>query len=355
MPTFWSSNVTNVALAIEKVVQSVPWTNLAAQSHPLVARIVAQGRVGQGFGLRESSIGGLEAIGPALFEEGVVEGKTQAELYSSPLSLAQLSDNALRMWAYPFAMFVGGFLLDARQRMILEKGPRPGVGLDFMEVQRRMLVTRYTNLIQSQIGGNANASESALLGLYYVLPDNPTTSTNNVGGIGAYNSLTGNAANWRPITRDLGGAPVTLGTLLQMQNDGSLEVVDQVQEGNKEIDIILVPENSTQRMYSSIATAFGNLQRFPQATDMARYSFGSFELPGGTTIVRDKSPRPSGEEEAVLGLNTSYWFFGGDFIPTPDTEVRRDGTAVTEYLYIWTHVFGCANPGRNVKYYGGTA
>lgn len=350
-----SSNVTNIAIALEKVIQDVPWTNLAAKSHPLVARIVAQGRVGEGFGIREAGIGGLEAIGPFSAAEGVVEGKTQAELYSAPLSLAQISNDALKMWSYPFTMYVGGFLLDRRQRSIIEKGLRPGVGMDFMDLQKRMMVTKYTNLIQSHIGGNGAAADNALIGLYYVLPDDPTLSTNNVGAVGAYNSLTGNLANWRPITRNLAGAQVGLATLLQMQNEGSFDVVDQVQDGPKEIDLILLPENSTQRIYSTIANAFGNIQRFAQSADMARYGFGSLELPGGTSIVRDKSVRPSGEEEAVIGLNTGYWFFGGDFMPTADTELRQDGKAVHEYLYVWEHTFGCANPGRQVKYYGGIA
>lgn len=319
-------------------------SDIAVATHILLALLVEQGRANKGF-VRIPSLKGTKAVLPVITRVGNAEGVTVAGSYT-PMSVGQHPDNDPTLVEFEFAHYRSNFAMDGYERDFLMKHPRHP-NLDIAEVKAHELLSGFATKMSDHITGNATAAQNALLGLYYVLPDDPSVSSNNVGNFGAYSAN----ANWRPTTRNVGAAfdKIHLNQGLMDSRKDTLKKLG----GKQQADIILLPETTSARIYSAFTDQMGDLQRLPVKQSLMDVGWENIVYFGA--IVHPYKEAPTGETDAILFLNSSNWFWGGDTMPQPEEPSRVTGTDVFEHFYTWDAVLAINDPTRQVKYYGVTA
>lgn len=340
-------------LAIESLVQGVDWARLTAQTHPLLGKLIIDGRVNTGFDIISTPTAGTKAVGVIMTETLPVYRRGRASLYS-PIPITPFPSSAIRMWEYNFAGLTGNYPLDPWQTQVWEKGKRPGIARSFSDISLEMLMQAFYDQLESDIASESPGADDRLMGFYYILPtSDPATSPNNVGNIGAYNTLTGSYVNWRPIYRNY-NASLSPATILEGLSQGTLQPVSKVWK-SQNIDLVLVPETARNNrfLYSRLLNTLGGQQRYIEDTKMVDFAGWNNIRIGGALVTEFRNPPASvpNSESTVYFLNSHWWIFGRNTdIPQLQEPMRVPGTPVREFLYLWILVFGCAFPGRNVIY-----
>jgi hypothetical protein len=340
-------------LAIESLVQGVDWARLTARTHPLLCKLIIDGRVNTGFDIVSSPTAGTKAVGVLRTETLPVYRRSRDTLYN-PIPLTPFPASALKMWEYNFVGLTGNYVIDPWQTQVWEKQKRPGIGRSFSDISLEMLTEEFYNQLEADIASDSPGGADRLMGFYYILPTtDPATSTNNVGNIGAYNALTGSLANWRPIYRNY-NASLSPATILEGLSQATLQPVSKTWKEQR-ADLVLVPETATggKFLYSRLLNTLGGQQRYIEDTRMVEYAGWNNIRIGGALVTEFRNPPDNvpGSNTTVYFLNSNWWIFGRNTdAPQLQEPLRVPGTPIREFLYLWILVFGCAFPGRQVIY-----
>jgi hypothetical protein len=314
--------------AVEQVIQANNLTDAISDSHPLVDVLFKNGAVNNSLDFTvEDNLRGLKAVAPILGTVGNAEGVTKAGQYTA-MSISEASSGDVNFAEYKFATYRSNFAVDYREQELLVNGDTRGLSIIGTRVQR--MKAGFNDKMADHLYGSSADGEDALLGIHYVL-----STSNSPGNI----SQTSNSF-WQSNVNPSSSGAVSIDKI----REGMQSARRHTRSGIEAVDLILVAETSSTKIWSKLAGLVGANQRIME-TSQAKWGFKDGFMFDGAVVLPDSR---LGDGDVVY-LTSNSWFFGGDDLPTlvGGAPVQKSGTSVWEYHYIWSVVLGCKSPKRN--------